>query len=30
VLTSNQAMLWWCLRQAGLQDRVPALGKLVG
>ena len=30
VLTSNQAMLWWCLRQAGLQDRMPALGKLVG
>lgn len=29
VLTSNQAMLWWCLRQAGLQDRIPALGKLV-
>ena len=29
VLTSNQAMLWWCLRQAGLQDRIPALGRLV-
>lgn len=28
VLTSNQAMLWWCLRQAGLRDSVPALGKL--
>lgn len=29
VLTSNQAMLWWCLREAGLQDRIPALGKLL-
>ena len=29
VVTSNQAMLWWCLRQAGLQDRIPALGKLL-
>ncbi|WP_231738861.1 arylmalonate decarboxylase [Novosphingobium sp. FSW06-99] len=29
VLTSNQAMLWWCLRGAGLQDRIPALGGLL-
>ncbi len=28
VLTSNQAMTWWCLREAGLQDRIPALGRL--
>jgi len=28
VLTSNQAMIWWCLRQAKLQDRIPALGRL--
>jgi maleate isomerase len=29
VLTSNQAMIWWCLREAGLQDRIPALGRLL-
>lgn len=29
VLTSNQAMLWWCLREAGLQDRIPSLGILL-
>jgi maleate isomerase len=28
VLTSNQAMVWHCLREAGLQDRIPALGRL--
>ncbi|MDR3516641.1 MAG: hypothetical protein P4M00_12550 [Azospirillaceae bacterium] len=28
VLTSNQAMVWSCLRQAGLKDRIPTLGKL--
>ena len=28
VLTSNQAMTWWCLRQAGLRDTIPALGRL--
>jgi maleate isomerase len=28
VLTSNQAMVWWCLREAGLRDRIPALGRL--
>ncbi|NKJ44801.1 MULTISPECIES: maleate cis-trans isomerase family protein [unclassified Novosphingobium] len=29
VISSNQAMLWWCLRQAGLRDRIPALGRLL-
>jgi maleate isomerase len=28
VLTSNQAMAWWCLREAALKDRIPALGRL--
>ena len=28
VLTSNQAMLWWCLRQARLMDKLPGLGRL--
>jgi len=28
VITSNQAMLWHCLRGGGLQDRSPALGQL--
>jgi maleate isomerase len=28
VLTSNQAMIWHCLREAGLRDRIPALGRL--
>ncbi|MDI4655337.1 maleate cis-trans isomerase family protein [Xanthobacter autotrophicus] len=29
VLTSNQAMIWSCLRQAGLKDRIPELGTLL-
>jgi len=29
VLTSNQAMIWWCLREAGLHDRIAALGRLL-
>lgn len=28
VVTSNQAMLWWCLRHAGLQDSPEAFGRL--
>ncbi|WP_429925361.1 maleate cis-trans isomerase family protein (plasmid) [Agrobacterium vitis] len=28
VLTSNQAMLWWCLRNAGLNDSPEAFGRL--
>ncbi len=28
VVTSNQAMTWWCLRGAGLQDQPEAFGRL--
>ena len=28
VITSNQAMLWSCLRDAGIRDRIPALGQI--
>ena len=29
VICSNQAMLWDCLRQAGIKDRLPGLGRLL-
>lgn len=29
VVTSNQAAVWHCLRQSGLQDRVPGFGALL-
>ncbi|WP_299845220.1 arylmalonate decarboxylase [uncultured Roseovarius sp.] len=29
VICSNQAMLWDCLRQAGIDDRLPGLGRLL-
>lgn len=29
VLTSNQAMVWWCLRQARIFDPLPGLGRLL-
>lgn len=28
VVTSNQASLWYCLRLAGIQDKIPSLGRL--
>ena len=28
VIASNQAMLWDCLRLAGINDKIPKLGKL--
>lgn len=28
VMTSNQAMIWWCLRQSGVSDSLPTLGRL--
>jgi len=28
VMTSNQAMIWWCLREAGVRDPLPSLGRL--
>jgi maleate isomerase len=29
VVTSNQAIAWYCLRTAGIQDRVPGFGALL-
>ena len=29
VICSNQAMLWDCLRMAGVNDRLPGLGRLL-
>lgn len=29
VMTSNQAMIWQCLREGGVRDPLPALGRLV-
>ena len=29
VICSNQAMLWDCLRQAGIDDRLDGLGRLL-
>ena len=28
VVTSNQAMLWHCLRLAGIDDRLDGMGRL--
>lgn len=28
VMTSNQAMIWWCLREGGVSDPLPSLGRL--
>jgi len=30
VVTSNQAVLWYALRQCGITDGAPALGRLFG
>ena len=29
VVTSNQAIAWYCLRKAGIQDQVPGFGALL-
>ncbi len=29
VISSNQAMLWHCLRSAGIHDRIPGFGRLL-
>jgi maleate isomerase len=29
LVTSNQAMLWDCLRLAGIEDRLEGLGRLL-
>lgn len=29
VITSNQAMVWHCLRALGIRDRIPGFGRLL-